>query len=115
MNREKLVGHLSSLSVAELGDIINAVSRNLRKDKEFEGGDFEYDDILCLALCSFGAFKGEMDETAIIEVYSGAADETCLPGTPLTEQSTCNVCGVSLVSNSKRVNCPICYAPNELT
>lgn len=85
-----------------------------KNKKEYENGDFQIDDLMCLAICSYGSNDGVVDKKAIKELYASPllneAEEDCL-----CEQGKCENCNTELISFAQVVECPICSEKVFLT
>ena len=104
---------LQSLDDKDLVRLLQEVFVLRRNDKIYETGDFQYDDVMCLALCSFGSFNGKVDSKAIIELYASEGDGE--KENNLCEQGVCPTCKSELISASKTASCPICRSNVFLT
>ncbi len=116
MNREQVINYLRDLSESEMAQIIHESAQTRREEMFYSNGDFQIDDAFALATCTFGAFGGNLDDGAIVELFAPAfdVDKPMIAGS-LTEQGQCSKCKVRLISHYKRVLCPICKTENNLT
>lgn len=116
MDRQSVLNYLAGLSECALAQLIHDTVQLKRVEHRYPNGDFQIDDALCLASCSFGSFKGQVDEGATIEVYAPPVNENAASKShSLTEQGVCPKCRSLLISCSKTASCPICKTVVELT
>lgn len=106
---------LADLSTKELAELLSLVFANRRERKTYKNEDFQFDDVLCLAKCSFGSNSGVVDEEAIIELYASPSTDEAEDEGVLSEQGSCGVCKAWLVSSAQIAHCPICGEKAYLT
>ncbi|HEY8359903.1 MAG TPA: hypothetical protein VIL30_20800 [Ramlibacter sp.] len=113
-SRAELIAALSELKERELVEAIYEVLKARNVDRQFPGGEFEYDR-WCLAQATFGKF-GKVDAEAHIEL-AALPVPGCEPSnvTSLHEQGRCTRCGSAVTSSSKRAVCPVCSTEVECT
>lgn len=115
ISREDVKSYLESQDEIAVAEILYEVFCQRRDDKHYEGGDFQYDDVMCLALCSFGSSNGELDESSIVELYAPIIVDEAEKESCLCEQGVCPQCKAELISSGKVAKCPICNTKAFLT
>jgi len=116
--RETAFGCLSSLPDGELALLLSDVFEQRRKERRFENGDFELEDVLGVAVYSFGRFEGTLDAHATVELFAPPRDQSERENaacSALTENGVCPQCNTALISFSKVVICPVCKRTVGLT
>jgi hypothetical protein len=111
----ELVAELAALPDRELMEVISAALESRREEKTFVDGDFEKDR-WCLALASFGRFRGRTDAEPYVRLVGLPAPEyEHVDWVHLAQDGKCPQCGVLVASVSKVACCPVCSAEVECT
>ena len=70
MTKQDVIKFLSGLPELEIAEILYEVSAGKREEKKYVSGDFQIDNALCLAICSYGSFERKTDDMAIVELVA---------------------------------------------
>ena len=117
MSKQDVIKFLSSLSEFEIAEILYEASASKREEKKHDSGDFQIDNALCLAVCSYGSFENKPDDMAIVELVAmPSEDKVDNPSDAvLTEQGECDQCNTPLIGATKVAVCPVCKSEAYLT
>ncbi len=118
ITKNDIIQFITNLGETEAVELCFDALNSRRTKHQFENGDFEIDDVFCIAQCSFGSFEGEVDKRATIELYAKSYRENISPPSTkygLNQMGKCEFCKVELMSYDKWVICPVCETKNELT
>ncbi len=114
-NRANLVEALMQLGEREFIETIQEVLQTKADDRDFAGGDFEYDR-WCLACTSYGAFRGQLDEEPYVQLIGACAPEVAhVDWEHLCQDGKCPKCGTLVLSVAKLALCPVCSTEVECT
>ncbi|MEL7024557.1 MAG: hypothetical protein AAGL69_12500 [Pseudomonadota bacterium] len=114
MTDEELIAELADLPASRLMTLLNTALSDRAKKKVYANGDTQYDDVICVATCTFGSNDGIVDECAIVEVCAQPTNDAVVLD-DFSEQGRCEVCSTLLIANAKKAVCPICGTVNHLT
>ena len=115
MTKSDVKKYLQDLNELELVHLVNEVLIQRRDEKSYKNGDFQYDDVFCVASCSFGSTDGVVDDQATVELYAPVVTEESASEAGLCNFSECGRCKTPLISEGKVANCPVCKEKVFLT
>jgi len=115
MTKHDVEQYLKGLDELQLLHLLNDILKDRRDDKFYDNGDFQYDDVFCIAACSYGSNDNELDPEAIVELYAPVVTEESASERGICNYAECESCKTSLISEGKVANCPVCKTKNFLT